>query len=179
MTNALADQLQKPLLGLSDLCCSISKIIIIVFILAISFATLASVIFRYVLQDPLMWSEDASKFMMVWIGFFGSSTAIRHKGHVALTLFVTKLPKKWQFTMGLVGALLLLGFLFVFVFYGFSQAIKNPAISWGLDIQLKWVMLGLPISGIFMIVHVLYMIVEQFFTGKAEFGEELMESVTV
>jgi TRAP-type transport system small permease protein len=179
MDKSLLLRLQRILLPFSDACCWVSKVILILFILGMSGAILAQVFFRYVLLDPLMWPEDASKYMMVWVAFFGSGIAIREKGHVALTLLATNLPKKYQYFLSLAGLLIILGFLALFVIYGFSQAIKNPAISWNIGIQLKWPMLGLPIAGIFMIIHVLYIMVEQIISGKADFGQGQMEGPTV
>ena len=35
----------------------------------------AAVFFRFVLSDPLTWSEEAARYMMVWVTFLGAGYA--------------------------------------------------------------------------------------------------------
>jgi len=167
--------LSKILKSISDFCCNISKIILISFMFGISFSIVMQVFFRYVLGHALIWPEDASKYMMIWVAYFGSGIAIREKGHVALTLFVSKFPEKLRFVSFLLGNLIILGFSVIFIRYGFTMAIKNPGFSWNLGISYKWPMLGLPIAGLFMTFHILYIIVHQLITKEVNFGGDFFE----
>ena len=44
---------------------------------AIVALTLAQVIWRYVLDDPLQWSEELARYCFVWITLLGASTLLR------------------------------------------------------------------------------------------------------
>lgn len=44
------------------------------------------VIYRYVLQTPLSWSQEVTRYMMVWLVYLGSILAIRTHSHVRINL---------------------------------------------------------------------------------------------
>jgi TRAP-type C4-dicarboxylate transport system permease small subunit len=44
---------------------------------AIVVLTLAQVIWRYVLDDPLQWSEELARYCFVWVTLLGASTLLR------------------------------------------------------------------------------------------------------
>ena len=47
--------------------------------------TLAQVLFRYVLNSPLGWSEELSRYAFVWVTFVGAAVLLRRRdGHPAV-----------------------------------------------------------------------------------------------
>lgn len=42
------------------------------------------VIFRFVLHSSLPWSEEASRYIMVWLSLLAAGIALRHKGHIGV-----------------------------------------------------------------------------------------------
>tara|TARA_Y100000589_G_scaffold327128_1_gene368340 strand:+ start:4017 stop:4433 length:417 start_codon:yes stop_codon:yes gene_type:complete len=60
-----------------------------------TFIVLAQVFFRYGLGDALTWSEEASRFLMVWLTFLASPVAYLEKSHIALDL----ISEKWGTTI--------------------------------------------------------------------------------
>ncbi len=57
---------------------------------------LAQVVFRYVLGNPLVGSEDAAKLATIWMVFLGAGLAVRDRLHIQIDYFVQKLPIRWQ-----------------------------------------------------------------------------------
>ncbi|GAC30288.1 TRAP transporter small permease [Brumicola pallidula] len=53
---------------------------------------LAQVVFRYVLNDSLTWTEELSKFAMVWIACLVSPWAYREHLNVSIEMFHDALP---------------------------------------------------------------------------------------
>ena len=47
---------------------------------------LAGVIWRYVLNDPLMWTEEVARFLAIWMILVGSSMTIRVDGHTSIDI---------------------------------------------------------------------------------------------
>lgn len=63
------------------------------FLLALMvFMILAQVVFRYVLNDSLTWTEELSKFAMVWIACLVSPWAYREHLNVSIEMFHDALP---------------------------------------------------------------------------------------
>src|SRR5476651_2331400 len=51
----------------------------------ITILTLAQVIWRYVLELPLQWSEEIARYCFVWVTFLGAAALMRlHDGHPAI-----------------------------------------------------------------------------------------------
>ena len=56
---------------------------------------LAGVIWRYVLNNPLMWTEEVARFLAIWMILVGSSMTIRVDGHTSIDIvqMIIKNPK--------------------------------------------------------------------------------------
>jgi TRAP-type C4-dicarboxylate transport system permease small subunit len=69
---------------------------------------LAQVLFRYALEQPLSWSNEAATDLLVYIAFIGFAIGIRDNAHVALHLFEKRIgarSRRWL----RIGELLILG----------------------------------------------------------------------
>ncbi|MEM0900843.1 MAG: TRAP transporter small permease subunit [Pseudomonadota bacterium] len=60
---------------------------------------LAQVFYRYVLNDPLSWPEEASLSLMIWMMALMAPTAYRWGGFVAIDMVSDLLPKLLQFIL--------------------------------------------------------------------------------
>ncbi|MEQ1682220.1 MAG: TRAP transporter large permease subunit [Burkholderiaceae bacterium] len=56
----------------------------------------ASVVFRYVLHDPVDWAEEIARALMLMLVFFGAATVLARSQHVGVDLFRQLLPARWQ-----------------------------------------------------------------------------------
>jgi TRAP-type C4-dicarboxylate transport system permease small subunit len=61
---------------------------------------LLQVFFRYVLSDPLVWSEELARYLFIWCAFLGWIVASRKRSHLAMTFVVDKLPPRAQAAIG-------------------------------------------------------------------------------
>lgn len=60
---------------------------------AVLFAlVLTQIVWRYVLAAPLVWSEEAARYLYVWIAFLGWAVAARRGTHIAIGALVDRLP---------------------------------------------------------------------------------------
>ncbi len=55
-----------------------------------------SVIYRYVLHDPVDWAEEIARALMIVLVFFGAATVLARSQHVGVDLFRLMLPAGWQ-----------------------------------------------------------------------------------
>lgn len=68
-------------------------------------AILVQVFWRYVLNNPLPWPEEAARFLMLWMTGLVAPTALRRGGFVAIDMIQLALPR----VLGGLLTLLLLG----------------------------------------------------------------------
>jgi len=64
-------------------------------------ATLLQVLFRYVLELPLAWTEEAARVLFVLSMFFGIAIAIREQEHVVVDFLFNRLPPRGRMLLGL------------------------------------------------------------------------------
>jgi TRAP-type C4-dicarboxylate transport system permease small subunit len=57
---------------------------LILLVTAMVSATLAQVFWRYVFNDPLIWSEELARYLFVWIAYLSAWLTWRHRAHIAL-----------------------------------------------------------------------------------------------
>lgn len=69
------------------------------------------VFFRYVLNDSLTWTEEISRYGLVYITFLGCATAVRRGGHIRIDFLESVLPKRGRRMVRAVVDLLTLVFL--------------------------------------------------------------------
>ncbi len=86
----------------------IEEIISIICFSLMSIITLVAVFFRYVLNSPIVWSEEAARYLMIWGICIGVSIATEKKAHLGIDIFVSFAPKKVQRVLSIISYILLI-----------------------------------------------------------------------
>ena len=60
-------------------CALLAVMVVVVFL---------QVIFRFIIRSSLPWSEELSRYVMVWIVFLGASIGIKRKSHIGVEVVV-------------------------------------------------------------------------------------------
>ncbi len=100
--------------------------------LMIFFLGLAQVIWRWVLNDPITWSEELIQLTYVWICYLGWSLASRKDSHIRITALMNALPKQGQKYLQISCNLLVILFSVLMVTYGINLigvGAKRTAVS--------------------------------------------------
>jgi len=66
---------------------------------------------RYLLHNPLAWTDEVASLLFVWLAMLGAVIALRRGSHMALTTFVKGLPPARRAWLDALGMFLVLGFL--------------------------------------------------------------------
>ncbi len=74
----------------------VCRYLIILIVGAIALHLIASVVFRYGLDNALSWAEESSKYLMVWLTFLGTPIALRHFGHINIDFLINLLPARLE-----------------------------------------------------------------------------------
>lgn len=97
---------------------------------AIVVTTSLGVIFRYLLQSPLLWANDAGTLALVWLTFVGSAALLKEGGHVAITGLVNKLPRRGVQLAALFSALVVGSSMLTVGWF----AVRAAQVQWGQEI---------------------------------------------
>lgn len=57
---------------------------------------IVQVFFRYVLNSPLIWSEECARYMFVWTVMLGLGYNVRTKNNISVSLLTSRLPGSMQ-----------------------------------------------------------------------------------
>ena len=74
----------KPLLKISDLLDRICSVLIVFMIGAMVIITVAQIIFR-TWFSALSWSEELTRYLLIWSTFLGATCVYRHSGNISIT----------------------------------------------------------------------------------------------
>ena len=114
--------------------------------------TFLQVIFRYVLDQPLTWSQEALMIAFVYSSLFGAALAIRNGDHLKVDLF-EKVPKSINIVLKSI-EFIIVGVLIVVLFLYGTELVQNNFKSGQtmsmLPLKMAYVYMALPISSVFM-----------------------------
>jgi len=86
---------------------------------------LAQVVFRYVFNDPLVWSDELARYLFVWTAFLGWIVAARRRSHLAIGMLVTKLPPRAATACRVFASMVAVAFAGVLAWYGWRIMVRN------------------------------------------------------
>ncbi|MGG0716249.1 TRAP transporter small permease [Robertmurraya massiliosenegalensis] len=72
---------------------TIVKVTVSAMLAIMSVLIVLQVIFRYILESSLPWSEEISRYLMVYIVFFGAALSLRYRQMIAIEFIGERLPK--------------------------------------------------------------------------------------
>lgn len=129
---------------------------------------IAGVVFRYVLQSPLVYSFDLSTLLFAWMIFLGLVVADQHRAHLGVDVFVSGLSPRWQLVFETISDLVVLAIALMLCWLGLELTLRTGLQITSMRISLKWLYASLPVGmGLFS----LWMVVK--LTARLAFGRDL------
>lgn len=111
---------------------------------------------RFVLADPSSFTEELSRYLLIWIGILGAAYAYKTKAHLGLDLFVSKMQgNKKRLTLILIELVVMVFAAAVMVFGGLtlvSITLELKQTSAALGIQMGLVYSVIPLSGVLILL---------------------------
>lgn len=135
-----------------------------VLLLALILAILTwQVIGRYVFKDTPEWSEELSRYLFLWLIFFGAGYAAKENAHIRIEAFNNLWPKSIRKWITLAGELLWVAFNLIILYesaiytYG---VFTSKQISVAVKINMGWAYLGIPAGYALMIIRIIINIIK-------------------
>ncbi len=130
------------------------------------FAVLLQVFMRYIIGSPVTFTEELSRFLLIWLGLLAAGYAYGQRMHLALDLLVLKLQGRRRAVLNMViHTLIGLFALAVLVFGGIQLVYLTYVLdqySPALDISMAVIYLALPISGIAIVIYAVDFVMQEF-----------------
>jgi len=122
---------------------------------AMAFVTFLGVFFRYVVRDPLHWTEELARFLMLWAGFLAMNVAMHHRQHINIDIIVRALPTWLSKSLGYICDLLICYFLIVLTMKGYSMSFNTMVSASSMKFSMFWIYMAVPVGAFFTLVQVL------------------------
>jgi TRAP-type C4-dicarboxylate transport system permease small subunit len=116
-------------------------------LIAMLVIVIMQIVFRYVLNDSLIWTEELAKTMMVWTALLVAPWAYRAGANVRIEMFVNEMPPVVSKSLLLLLNLLVLWIVAVFLLEsgGFWQRGLTVRAD-SLPIQVAWFYAVVPVA---------------------------------
>jgi TRAP-type C4-dicarboxylate transport system permease small subunit len=139
---------------------NMTEIVAAILLIAVVLMNLAQVFFRYVLVDPLSWSEEAMRYSTTWMVMLAGSSALFRGEHMVISLFDNiQYPKIRNFFRLLVLACIG-GFCILLMWEGFPAAIDNMRqVSPATRIPMMIPYMAIPVGATLMLIKVLCLMI--------------------
>lgn len=141
----------------------ISEIAVMILMIAISIITFVQVIFRYVFNNSLFWSEEVGRYLLIWITFLGAAVGVNKGAHIGIDFIYSKIPDRYKvffnFFINITGMI----FGFLMLYYGtklsyFVRMQKSSALLIPMSVPYSAVAVGGFLIFINYIIHLYHTI---------------------
>ena len=120
------------------------------------------VIFRYVLEDSLSWSEELTRYMMIWMTFLATGYVVGKRGHSNIDILTSQLSPQWRMRIDKANSVLLIVFSCMIVRYGIEfMSYGARQTSSALLIPMHYVYLAIPVGGVLMLFYAVVILLRQ------------------
>lgn len=132
---------------LNDYFLWLCKYLIVAIVAILAVILIAAVFYRYALNDAFAWSEEGSKYLMVWLTFLGAPIALRHAAHINIDLLVKLFPPRGRQAFYLFIHLIIIATMGILLWkgWGFAQLGARQVAS-SFSLSMVWMYVAVPIG---------------------------------
>lgn len=157
----------SPLSAARRACVQGCNAISVVLVAAIALVVGAHVFWRYVLNAPLGWSDELSRYLMVWLAFLAAPPVLDAKGFTAVEDLQNFLGQRGRRALRLVVWSFIVAVLICLVWQGGLLAWQaRSQVASSMPMSIAWVYGAVPLGSVAMLVVAFDQIVREL-TGVA------------
>ncbi len=143
----------KLVYGVDKIINQILKAVVVLMLGVMSIVVFAQVVFRIV-HLSIPWSEELSKYLLIWSTFLGSALCIRRKSLVGLEFFLNSMTKRNQKILQTVLNLIVCAMLLFLIRVGFWAVRQvwfqiTPVLKQSMGLMYA----AIPVGSVFMLIN--------------------------
>ena len=134
---------------------------------------IAQVFWRWVLKNPIVWSEELIQLMYVWVCYLGWAIAERKDAHIRITAVMNAIPPSAQKWLQAFCHVLHIVFSVLMVWYGYrlvGMGMARTALSIKISYGVVYAM-G-PISNLIIVFYEIAGLIECFTKGPRDYRDK-------
>jgi TRAP-type C4-dicarboxylate transport system permease small subunit len=121
--------------------------------------------------DAFSWTEELSRYLLVWSTFLGASMGFKRGAHVAITFVVDQFSGRLRPWVSILIHALSILFFVVGIIYGIQMIHQQVyQISPAMGLSMRVVYLAIPLGFATMVIHVFPLLLDEIFlpAGRKE-----------
>jgi TRAP-type C4-dicarboxylate transport system permease small subunit len=160
---------KNTLQQVSDILNRATEVVLIMILSVMALVVLLQVIFRYVLNFPLFWTEEFARYCLVWSSLLGSALAVKRGQHIAVTIIMERLSPALHRLLTITALISVAVILLIILWGGMHLvAITRAQISPALRVSMSIPYLAVPVGAALMLLHTIVSIIETIAAKKAD-----------
>lgn len=122
--------------------------------MAILVTMVFQVTFRYVLNAPLVWTEELARILYIWACWLGAPVALRRGNHILIAVVSDRVPRRLGRLVALGTQAAALVFLAQLTIQGTILTVKSHSLD-AITLPIPWsvIYVAAPISAALMILE--------------------------
>jgi TRAP-type C4-dicarboxylate transport system permease small subunit len=117
---------------------------------------IAQILFRYVIKISAPWTEEAARYLMIWMALLAAGLAFQKGQHFNIDFITSRLRPHVQKQISLLTTFLTSIFILCIIIWGIPFAILGFfTISPGLKITMFLPYLAVPVAGVVMMLNLI------------------------
>ena len=137
---------------------SVLKTVMVAMLVVLLVAVGANVFGRFVLNSSLPATDELSRFLFIWVIFLGAALAHLHNEHIAVTLFVERMPRALQRWVVVLQEVIILVVIVALLVGAQQVLVLSPGSSPLLNVPLRLISFSVPFSAAVMGLITVYRI---------------------
>ena len=130
---------------------------VIAILAAMAVMVFANVALRFLTDLSIVWVEEVSRYLMIWLTFLGAGLVLRYGAHVGIDTLQERFPRHAPLLRAII-FVVLLALLAALVWLGARYALRTwEQTTPVLQVPYGAIYLALPIGFALMIVHLVLM----------------------
>ncbi len=120
---------------------------------AMTIITFTQIICR-VFFTALSWSEEAARYLLVWLTFIGAGCVHKRAGHISISLLTGVIPKGPSKALQILAQILCILVFVAAIYYGFSyMQMMGTQRSAAMHIPMRYMYAAIPVGCILLLLH--------------------------
>ena len=132
----------------------------VLMVAAMVILTASQIVFR-TWFTALPWSDEVTRYLLVWSTFLGATCVYRHSGNISLTFIQEAFPAKASKVLRVLVHLVCFVLFAVLLYYGWMYAVNTNMTATALPIKMTYIYLCVPISMVILLIHALVMMIDE------------------
>ncbi|MBR2527776.1 MAG: TRAP transporter small permease [Blautia sp.] len=150
----------KMLEKISNVLDTVCGVLIVFFIGAMVIITSAQIVCRTWFTS-LTWSDEVTRYLLIWSTFLGASCVYKHSGNIAITFIQEAFPPRVTKALRICVQLICFVLFAVLCWYGTEYAMKLKKTATSLPVKMKYIFAVVPVSMGICMIHALVLLLKE------------------